>query len=187
MFFYLRKLIVILDLSDFFFPHWMEKPATLLHYTSTYCFKMECNSKVMECNYTLWPRLNNLDFFFFLAHYHTSQIIGMHCESKPSRIFLFCCFFQDGNLTQVCYSQHQQSASRFLYTWHASNAVSTASLSPFLILPLCNYVSGRATQIKPEGFIGFHCLAYNLDHFHSNPTKTHCFICDFRCYFDNWM
>lgn len=62
--------------------------------------------------------------------------------------------------------------NRFLHTWHAANAVNTTSLCPFLILSLCNYVSGSATQIKVEGFIGFHCLAYNLDHFHSNSTKT---------------
>lgn len=82
------------------------------------------------------------------------------------------CFFADGNLRQVSYSQHQQGMNRFLHNWHTANAVTTASLCPFLILPLCNYVSGRATQIKAEGFIAFHWLAYNLDHFHSNPSKT---------------
>ncbi|KAL7866122.1 hypothetical protein SRHO_G00113690 [Serrasalmus rhombeus] len=51
------------------------------------------------------------------------------------------------------------------------------SLCQLLVLPLCNYVSGRALQIKAEGFIGFRCLGYNLGHFHSNLTETLLYLC----------
>lgn len=60
----------------------------------------------MECDYTLLLRLSN--HWDLPYHYRSSQIIGIHFES--SWVFCFVLFFLvNGNLTQVCHSQYQQS------------------------------------------------------------------------------